>query len=95
MSVVIIGGHDRMVCQYKKICQTYQCKAKIFTQMPNKLKDQIGSPDLIVLFTNTVSHKMIRCALSEAEKNQVDVVRSHTSSGNALIGILEQKIAAQ
>lgn len=95
MSVVIIGGHDRMVCQYKKICQEYQCKAKIFTQMPNKLKDQIGTPDLIVLFTNTVSHKMIRCALSEAEKNQVDVVRSHTSSGNALIGILEQKIMAQ
>lgn len=94
MSVVIIGGHDRMVCQYKKICQAYQCKAKIFTQMPTKLKDQIGSPDLIVLFTNTVSHKMIRCALSEAEKNQVDVIRSHTSSGNALIGILEQKMVA-
>lgn len=93
MSVVIIGGHDRMVCQYKKICQSYQCKAKVFTQMPNKLKEQIGSPDLIVLFTNTVSHKMIRCALSEAEKNQVDVVRSHTSSGNALIGILEEKLA--
>lgn len=94
MSVVIIGGHDRMVCQYKKICQAYQYKAKIFTQMPTKLKDQIGSPDLIVLFTNTVSHKMIRCALSEAEKNQVDVIRSHTSSGNALIGILEQKMVA-
>ncbi|ABX41574.1 DUF2325 domain-containing protein [Lachnoclostridium phytofermentans] len=94
MSVVIIGGHDRMVCQYKKICQSYQCKAKVFTQMPNKLRDQIGSPDLIVLFTNTVSHKMIRCALAEAEKNQVDVIRSHTSSGNALIGILEQKMIA-
>lgn len=23
MSVVIIGGHDRMVCQYKKICKKY------------------------------------------------------------------------
>ena len=23
MSVVIIGGHDRMVSQYKKICKNY------------------------------------------------------------------------
>ena len=34
MSVVIIGGHDRMVCKYKEICKNYKCKAKIFTQMP-------------------------------------------------------------
>ena len=31
MSVVIIGGHDRMVGQYKKICKNYNCKAKVFT----------------------------------------------------------------
>lgn len=30
--------------------------------MTNGLKD-IGTPDLLVLFTNTVSHKMIRSAL--------------------------------
>ena len=34
MSVVIVGGHDRMVCQYKKICKEHNCKAKVFTQMP-------------------------------------------------------------
>ena len=33
MSVVIVGGHDRMVHQYKKICKEYKCKAKVFTQM--------------------------------------------------------------
>ena len=51
MSVVIIGGHDRMVCQYKKICKQFNCKAKVFTQMSASLSKQIGSPDLIVLFT--------------------------------------------
>ena len=65
MSVVIVGGHDRMVCQYKKICKEHNCKAKVFTQMPAKLGNQIGSPDLIILFTNTVSHKMVRCAVAE------------------------------
>jgi hypothetical protein len=91
MSVVIIGGHDRMVCQYKKICKEYNCKAKIFTQMEANMKDQIGKPDLIVLFTNTVSHKMVKCALTEAERSKAEVVRSHTSSSNALSEILEGK----
>ena len=91
MSVVIIGGHDRMVCQYKKICKEHTCKAQVFTQMPAKLDKQIGSPDLIVLFTNTVSHKMVKCAVEEAEKRNADVVRSHTSSASALLEILQEK----
>lgn len=89
MSVVIIGGHDRMVCQYKKICKDYQCKAKVFTQMAGNLGNQIGSPDLIILFTNTVSHKMVKCAVTEAEKKNTDIVRSHSSSANALNEILK------
>ena len=48
MSIVIIGGHDRMVCQYKKVCQKYQCKAKVFTQMSGNLSKKIGTPDLVV-----------------------------------------------
>ena len=56
MSVVIVGGHDRMVSQYKKICKEHKCKAKVFTQMSANLSSQIGSP-IGDLFTNTVSHK--------------------------------------
>lgn len=89
MSVVIIGGHDRMVCQYKKICKEHKCKVKIFTQMAGNFKNQIGSPDLIILFTNTVSHKMVKSAVVEAERSNANVVRCHSSSGNALNEILE------
>lgn len=89
MSVVIIGGHDRMVHEYKKICSNYKCKAKVFTQMPNNLKNQIGKPDLMILFTNTVSHKMVKCALIEAQRNNFETVRSHSSSGSALKEILK------
>ena len=90
MSIVIIGGHDRMVCQYKKICKNFKCKAKVFTQMSADLDKQIGNPDLLVLFTNTVSHKMIKCAMDEAKRSDIKVVRSHSSSGSALQDILEQ-----
>lgn len=91
MSVVIIGGHDRMVCQYKKICKEHKCKAKVFTHMCSSLSNQIGTPDLVILFTNTVSHKMVKCALTEANKTNAEIIRSHTSSGTALNNILKNK----
>ena len=89
MSIVIIGGHDRMAGRYKQICEQYKCKAKVFTQMSGNLKDKIGSPDYVVLFTNTVSHKMVKCAIVEAERTNANVIRCHTSSANALEEILE------
>ena len=94
MSVVIVGGHDRMVCQYKRICKKYNCKAKVFTQMSAQLNKQMGSPDLFILFTNTVSHKMVKCALDGAKRSKAQVVRCHTSSGTALIDILECQMGA-
>ena len=90
MSIVIIGGHDRMVRQYQTICKKHNCKAKIFTQMPSFLNKKIGNPDLVVLFTNTVSHKMVRCAVSVALYNNMEVVRSHARSQAALTEILDQ-----
>ena len=94
MSVVIVGGHDRMVCQYKKICKQFKCKAKVFTHMSADLNKQLGQPDLFVLFTNTVSHKMVKTALDEAKRSNAKVVRSHTSSGAALTEILTQEAGA-
>ena len=41
MSVVIIGGHDRMVSQYKKICRELKCTAKVFTQMSTNMDKKI------------------------------------------------------
>ena len=88
MSVVIIGGNERMEQQYKQICRKHQCQAKVFTRMSGNLKTQIGRPDLIILFTSTVAHKMVRCALKEAERYNIRVERSHSSSANALEAML-------
>jgi len=89
MSVVIIGGHERMECQYQKICKKHNCKSKIFTKKSGKITDQIGCPDIMILFTNTVSHRMVHSAVGEAERRNIEVIRSHSSSGSALNEILE------
>lgn len=89
MSVVIIGGNECKVRQYKDLCQEYECEAKVFPKQKSSLKG-IGKPDLMVLFTSTVSHKMVRNALNETKGQDVRTVRSHTSSMSALKNILEE-----
>nr|WP_298060242.1 DUF2325 domain-containing protein [uncultured Blautia sp.] len=88
MSVVIIGGNECMVRQYKNLCKEYQCSAKVYPKQKGSLKG-IGNPDLLVLFTGTVSHKMVQNALSETKGQNLQIVRSHTSSMSALKHILE------
>lgn len=88
MSVVIVGGNDRMHRLYLDTCKKYGHKGKVFTQMNGELKKKIGSPDLVVLFTNTVSHKMVACALCEAKRCNACVERCHSSSLSALNSIL-------
>ena len=89
MSVVIVGGTECMTRQYKDMCESYQYKAKIYPKMSTGLRN-MGNPDLLILFTNTISHKMVRCALSEVKGQNTCVARSHTSSMAALRNILEQ-----
>jgi len=88
MSIVIVGGNERMVCKYKEICKNHGCKAKVFANENGSLEKKIGCPDLVLLFTSTVSHKMVISAVREAKRNNVPVVRSHSSSAAALTQIL-------
>ena len=89
MSIVIIGGNECMVCQYEKICKDYGCKAKVFAKEKGCLRKKLGNPDLMILFTNTVSHKMVNTAVAEAKKNRIRIARTHSSSAAALTDVLE------
>lgn len=89
MSVVIIGGNECMVCQYEEICKKHGCRAKVFVKEKSGFKKKMGSPDLIVLFTNTVSHKMVHSAVAEAKRNNIRIARAHSSSAAALTGVLK------
>lgn len=90
MSVVVVGGNDRMATKYKEICGSYKCKAKVFTQMPADFENKLGTPDLVVLFTNTCSHKMANKVNQKAEKHSFQVAKIHNASANALKTVLDQ-----
>jgi glutamate synthase domain-containing protein 2 len=79
-----------MHCQYKDICKECGCAAKVFTQPKANMEGQIGKPDLIVLFTNPISHEMAKIARTAASKCGIALAQSHTGSGSALRGILRE-----
>ena len=89
MSVVIIGGNECMENRYCELCRKHGYKAKVFCKPCGTMGDRIGNPDMIILFTHTVSHKMIQSVMKNADKG-CRIVRSHTSSLASLQNILQE-----
>ena len=90
MSIVIVGGNDRMATRYQDICKSYRIKSKVFTQMPSDFENKIGYPDLMVVFTGTCSHKMLGCVKNRSAKHGIPVEHVHSSSVSALKKLLER-----
>lgn len=90
MSIVILGGNERMERQYKDLCQEYKCSAKVFAKPIGNLRNKLGSPDLTIFFTSTMSHKMVRSAMSELKGTDTTIARCSSSSMSALRNVLEE-----
>ncbi len=88
MSVVIVGGNERMAGQYKALCGMYRCKAKIYPKLSAGAKS-IGAPDLLVLFTAEMSHKLLHTVLGSVKGGNTRIVRCRTGSMAALRNVLE------
>jgi hypothetical protein len=88
VSVIIVGGNERMERLYCDVCTAHGCKAKVFTKVGGDVKRLLGKADLYIVFTNTVSHKLVQCAMSEARKCNACVERCHSSGLSSLKTIL-------
>lgn len=91
MSIVIIGGNECMERRYCEMCKNYGCKAKVFCKPCASMGERIGNPDMIILFTHTVSHKMIQSVMKNAGQES-RIVRSHTSYLASLQSILQEAV---
>ena len=89
MSVVIVGGNECMTRRYMELCEAYNCKAKVYPKLAGGMRN-VGSPDLVILFTNTMSHKMLRSVLCATKGSGTRIARCHTSSIAAIKNILSE-----
>ncbi len=89
MSVVIIGGNDHCIAFIKTPAQSTAAVPRfLHAAIHNGAK--IGNADLMIVFTNTVSHKMTKRALGQAKRCNAKVERCHSSSLTALHAILSE-----
>ena len=88
MNMVILGGNTCMKHEYEAICHEYGYRVKIFNRLSGDLRRRIGDPDLAVVFTATVSHALLGCALCSLRQSHAVLERCHSSSASALKNIL-------
>lgn len=79
--------------RYKDLCEQYNCKAKVYTKVTGSMKG-IGSPDLLVLFIGTMSHKMLHSVMVATKGQNTRIARCHTGSVSALKQVLDMHIPA-
>ena len=90
MSVVIVGGNECMTRRYRELCESYDWKVRVFPKLERNMQG-LGRPDLVVLFTGTMSHKMLRSVMSEVKGKAVAVEHCRSASISALKEIMDRR----
>ena len=80
MSLVVVGGNERMKRDYIQLAKNRGYKAKVVLNMSSRVKRSIGSPDAIVIFTSTVSHKLMASVETQAKKQDIPIIRNKNNS---------------
>lgn len=79
--------------RYRDLCTAYHCKSRVYTKLHRDMQN-FGSPDLLILFTGEMSHKMVHSALSSIRGTNTRVARVGTGSMSALRKVLEEHVGS-
>jgi hypothetical protein len=77
MSVVLIGGMDRLEPQYLREAERAGVNLSVFTTAQNGIAAKLKHADAVVIFTNKVSHRAKNEAMTAARANDVPVFMHH------------------
>lgn len=78
MTAAIIGGMDRLQPHYQKTARKAGYKIKMFTGTENSIHDRLGNIDLMIIFTNKISHKARKSAFEAARSEKIPVIMCHS-----------------
>ena len=77
MSIVLIGGMDRLEPQYLREAERAGVNLSVFTTAQNGIAAKLKHADAVVIFTNKVSHRAKNEAMTAARANDVPVFMHH------------------
>ena len=78
MSIIMVGGMDRLAPHYTAEAKSFGIDLKIFSQPEKGMGDRIGKADAVILFTGKISHRGRREVMAAARKNDIPVMMYHS-----------------
>ena len=96
MSVLILGGNECMERRYKDVCSEYSCDATVYTKFTGgKLNGSFGTPDLCIMFTGELSHKMKNHVMNRIKDSGAMVEYCRNGSVSSLRNVLDRHVERQ
>ncbi len=89
MKLAVLGGIKSLEAEYKKILKSNRIKAKVMNTMVPSFDKVIGNVDGVIMFTDTVSHKMALSCSKLCKKREICLIRHHKGSLNSLFKALD------
>jgi len=77
MSVVLVGGMDRLGNQYRKEAKRMGMELRIFSQSEQDMGGKIANAKAVVIFTNKVSHQARNEAVAAAKRRGIPLYMHH------------------
>ena len=90
MCAALIGGMDRLHREYINEAKKKGVKLKCYTGKERKISGSLGRMDLVVLFTNKVSHKARKDVLSAVKGGDTQVIMRHSCGISSLRDCLDE-----
>jgi len=78
MCIALIGGMDRLDKHYKEVAQSAGLSLLIFTRSQTNIAAKLKKADVMVIFTNKVSHRVKTEAMQAAKSFGIPVIMRHT-----------------
>lgn len=91
MCAALIGGMDRLKRDYINAAKKEGIKLKVFTGKESRIAPKIGDADMVIIFTNKVSHDARREAMGHAKSNSIPVHMLHSCGVSTLKTCLAAK----
>lgn len=78
MCAALIGGMDRLQSEYKRSAKAAGWQLRCISRNERDFQEKIGSPDLVIIFTNKVSHEAMRKAVFHARRLHIRCEMIHS-----------------
>jgi hypothetical protein len=78
MSVVLVGGMDRLERHYVSEAEKLGINLSVHTNRSSHLSSRVMSADAVVVFTNKVSHRLRKEVMKRARSGGVPVYHYHS-----------------